>query len=195
MPQVNGHGADVLAIVEAAYRRHFETTPARASTSFVGVDPIEVLRYSNDTRDHYVSLGMSRYPMANPSEVVVDASTAPRAELLLVAAGRPDEMWRSLAILAAGPAVEGAVYVFGDRVDFGDPLCSGSRCTGGLLVAGPLEPIAVPGGADVTVMQLIPATAIELAWARVHGSEALRQRWQQAKTQLTDLARAPVDLT
>ena len=163
--------------------------------SFLGLDPIEILRYLDGNLDHYLSLGMSRHPMAEPSELVIAVEHAPRAELLLSAAGRPEPLWRNLAVLAAAPAVEGVVYQVGNRVDLGEPLCSGSRCTGGLLTAAALQPIAVPGAADVHVLRVLPATQTELAWARVHGSEALQQRWLTAGTDLTDLMRDPVDLS
>lgn len=185
---------DVLATVEAAYRQHFEVAPARASISFLGVDQIEILRYADEGRDQYLSLGMSRYPMADPAASVVDEATAPRAELMLSVTGRYDEVWRRVAILAAAPAVEGALYAPGNRVDLGEPWCPGSRCTGAVLDDSLLQPVAVPGIAAVLVLRLIPATQTELAWARVHGSEALRQRWQDTATDLTDLMRDPVGL-
>lgn len=191
---MTGAPPDLLQLVEAAYRQHFEIVPARASVSFLGVDPIEVLRYPDGTIDHYLTLGMSSYPMADPGDTVI-AAGAPRAELLLSAAGRPEQLWRTLAVLAAAPAVEGAVYQAGNRVDLEEPLCPGSRCTGGVLAASELQPIVVAGMADVQVLRVLPASATELAWARVHGSEQLRQRWQAAGTDLMDLMRQPVDLT
>jgi len=186
--------SDILPLVEAAYRQHFEVIPARASVSFLGLDPIEILRYPDGVVDHYLSLGMSRHPMSNPGEVVIAAETAPRAELLLSAAGRPEPLWRNLAVLAAAPAVEGAVYQVADRVDLGEPLCPGSRCTGGVLAAAELQPITVPGLAAVHVLRVLPATQTELAWARVHSSEQLQQCWLAAGTDLTDLLRDPVEL-
>jgi hypothetical protein len=186
--------AELLATVEAAYREHFEVAPARASVSFLGVEPIEVLRYADGERDHYLSLGLSRRPMSDPSAMVVDELAGPRAELLVTAVGRAEGLWQSLAVLAAAPAVEGAVYATGNRIDLGQPLCSGSRCTGGVLVPGPLHPIAVTGLSEIEVLQLVPATATELAWARVHGSEELRRRWLAASTDLIDLGRDPVGL-
>ena len=185
---------DVIDTVQAAYRQHFELAPARASVSFVGLEPIEVLRFPDGDFDHYVTLGMSRHPMADPSEVVVDAAGAPRAELLITASGRPDELWRSLAVLAAAPAVEAAVYAIGNRIDLTQPLCAGSRCTGGILAESGLEPIPAPGIADVLVFRLLPATQTELAWARVHGSEALRDLWADQASDLSDLFRDPVRL-
>lgn len=185
---------DILQLVEAAYRQHFEVAPARASVSFLGVAPIEILRYPDGVTDHYLSLGMSRHPMADPNDFVIQADSAPRAELLLSAAGRPEALWRTLAVLAAAPAVEGVVYQVGNRVDLGEPLCAGSRCTGGVLSATQLRPIEIPGLAAVRVLQVLPATQTELAWARVHGSEQLQQRWLTAGTDLTDLLRDPVAL-
>ena len=189
--------ADPAAItleVERAFREHFEVEPQRASVSFVGVAPIEILRYADDESAHYATLGMSSFPLVEPSELSIDPATAPRAELLLTVHRAPDAVWKSLAILAAAPAVEGAVYRLGGRVDLTEPLVPGSRCTGGLLVPSPLAPVVVSGFSEVEILQLLPATATELAWARIHGSEALIERWREADTPLTDLTRQAVDL-
>jgi len=199
---VDADDAGLLELVEAAYHRHFQLSSARASVSFVGVQPIPVLRFSEpeppagETQacTHYLSLGMCRYPMVDPSQVLTDDPSAPRAELLVSASGRPDELWRRLAVLAAAPAVEGAVYQPGGRLQLGEALITGSRCVGGVLAAGPLPPIACSGMADVQVLRILPATSTELAWARVHGSAALIQRWTGHGTRLHDLMRQPVDL-
>jgi hypothetical protein len=191
----------VLTRVEAAYHQHYETSAARASVSFVGVEPIEILRYELEGSpgerpvNDYLSLGMSRYPMTAPSATLVDPHSAPRAELLLSVLGRPDDVWRRLAVLAAAPAVESAVYQVGARVDLGEPWCSGSRCTGAVLTTGPLLPVQVPGMVEVAVLRLLPALPVELAWARVHGSDALVNRWSQAHTELRDLHRDAVELS
>ena len=187
--------SEVLSAVEAAYRQHFEVAPARASISFLGVEPIEVLRYGDGERDHYLSLGMSRYPMTDPAATIVEEGVGPRAELLVTAVGVAEGLWRNLAILAAAPAVEGAVYTVGNRIDIGQPLCTGSRCTGGLIAAGPLHPIPLAGVSDVEVLALLPATSTELAWARIHGSDELRRLWEAAGTNLIDLGRDAVPLS
>lgn len=203
---------DPLALVESAYRQHYETAPARASISFVGVESIEILRYQESgdqeppgqrrlagnspesVATSYLSLGMSRHPMIESSATVVDASAAPRGELLLSVLGCPDDVWRRLAVLAAAPAVESAVYRVGMRVELGEPWCAGSRCTGAVVVAGPLADIPVPGFRPVTIFRLLPAAPVELAWARVHGSESLLERWRSAGTELRDLYRDPAVL-
>lgn len=194
------HPIDILPLVERSYRRHYRLEPVRASVSFVGVEPIEVLRFQDEaqtgnvTITHYLSLGMSRYPMVDPSASVIEESTAPRAELLISAHGIVTDLWRQLAVLAASPAVEGAVYSRGTRVDLGQPLSSGSRCTGAVLADGPMPSIKVAGLADVAILQLLPATANELAWARVHGSDQLTQRWAESGTDLADMLRESVSL-
>ena len=57
---------------------------------------------------HYVSLGCSRHPMFDPTEMVTDALHGPRAEVVVALRGpSPKGLARSVAILAAAPAVEG----------------------------------------------------------------------------------------
>jgi hypothetical protein len=191
----------VLARVEAAYHQHYETSAVRASVSFVGVEPIEILRYEHrgssgeQLVSDYLSLGMSRYPMAPSSATVVDPLTAPRAELMLSVLGRPDDVWRRLAVLAAAPAVESVVYQVGARIELGEPWSSASRCTGAVLTAGPLSPVRMPGTADVAMLRVLPALPVELAWARVHGSDALVERWRESRTELRDLRRDAVELS
>lgn len=186
--------SELLGAVEAAYRQHFEVAPSRASISFLGVEQIEVLRYADGERDHYLSLGMARYPMTDPSAMVVEEGVGPRAELLVTAVGPVEGLWRNLAILAAAPAVEGAVYTAGNRIDLGEPLCAGSRCTGAVIAAGPLHPVPVMQVSDVEILQLLPATSTELAWARIHGSDELQRLWREAGTDLIDLKRDAVSL-
>lgn len=193
--------AALLALVEAAFDEHFGQRAARASISFVGVEPIDVLRYEPIPGETaYLSLGMSRRPMTSADESVADVS-GPRAELMLHlhdATTGTAEAWRSLAILAAAPAVEGVVYKAGMTVDLGQPLASGSRCTGAVVVAAPLAPVLItaaePHAADVAVLQLLPATSTELAWARVRGGGALQELWREQECDLLDLGRRGADL-
>ena len=79
-------------------------------------------------------------------------------------------------------------------VDLGAPIVAGSGCSGAVVVESPIADVMVEPG-PVRVLQLIPATSNEIAWSRVHGTPALRQRWAAASTDLLDLGRAGVDLT
>lgn len=182
---------DLLVLVDTALAEHFAQPAARASISFVGVEPIEVLRFEPIPGERaFVSLGMSRRPMTGAEELVQRAD-GPRAELMLHLHDPTDEfgdVWRSLAVLAAAPVVEGVVYSPGMTVDTGQPLASGTRCSGGVFVESPLGSLATPVG-PVDVLQLLPATSNELAWGRVQGSAALRERWTAQGIDLMDLTR------
>jgi hypothetical protein len=186
-----------LAGVDAALSRHFAQRPVRASVSFVGVAPLEVLRFEPIPGERaYVSLGMSRDPMHDPASAVLDDS-GPRAELMLHIRDAVDQhsaVWRQLAVLAAAPTVEGVVYADGVSVDTEQPLVAGSLCPGGVIVESPIAPIE-SSGATVAILQVLPASANELAWARVRGSGALRARWAEQETDLLDLTRDQVDLS
>jgi hypothetical protein len=185
-----------LDTVDAAFREHFGPSPLRASVSFVGVDPIEVLRFEPIPDERaYLSLGMSRHPMTASSAALQDTD-GPRAELLLHFRDGPDEfvdVWRQVAVLAAAPAVEGVVYSAGMTIDLGQPIAPGSRCTGALIIDSPVAVVESALG-PVRVLQAVPATSTELAWCRVRGSAALRERWAEHGTDLLDLARAAVPL-
>jgi hypothetical protein len=188
---------EVAPAVEPALREHFGQVPTRASVSFLGVEPIEVLRFEPIPDElAYLTLGMSRRAMVSAAEAVVSAA-GPRAELMLHLRD-PDaeygDAWRQLAVLAAAPAVEGVVYVAGMTVDLGEPLAAGSRCTGGLIAPSAIPPITTAAG-PVEILLVQPATATELAWCRVRGAAELQQRWADQGVDLLDLGRRAADLT
>lgn len=187
---------DVLGDVDRALREHFGQVPNRASVSFLGVEPIEVLRFEPVPDEvAYLSLGMSRRPMTAAADVVM-ATDGPRAELMLHVreSHRPyPDVWRHVAILAAAPAVEGVVYTVGMTVDLGQPIAAGSRCTGGVVVESAVAAINTSGG-SVAVLQVQPATSTELAWSRVHGTTALREQWAAQEIDLLDLGRGAMNL-
>ncbi|HZC53858.1 MAG TPA: suppressor of fused domain protein, partial [Mycobacterium sp.] len=85
------------------------------------------------------------------------------------------------------------VYSEGNSVDLGMPVASGSRCTGA-LVAAPILPTVVAGADEVQVLTLLPATSTEVAWCRVHGGDALRERWRSQAIDLLDLGRVSARL-
>jgi hypothetical protein len=189
--------AQVLGAVERALVERFGQLPQRASRSFLGVEPIDVLRFAPAPDERaYVTLGMARRPMTSPTATVTDVD-GPRAELLLMVRDPSDsaaDVWRHLAVLAAAPAVEGLVYRDGASVDLGRPLVPGSSCVG-IVAAAPAEvpPITTPEG-PVTILHALPATGAELAWCRARGTRALRDRWTAHRTDLLDLGRASVRL-
>jgi hypothetical protein len=187
----------VLTLVEAHLVAALGPDTGRAGVSFVGAERIDVLRFGPDGDGlvRYATLGMSRTPMVDPGAELV-AAHGPRAELLLSVHGAHDSALRRLAVLAASPAVEGLVISPGAGLDLGEPLWDGAPFTavlvgqpGGLVPDLPLE-----GDEPVTFLPLLPMTPNEAAWKRVHGAEALQERWLARGSDLRDPRRPEVTL-
>lgn len=210
----------MLARAEAALVAALGEPDARAAVTFVGADRIEVLRFlapdppAPEGRGEgapaaaggahgvvrYATLGMSAAPMHDPTAVLADPARGPRAELLLSlrpGAADTDAVLRPLAVLAAAPQVEGLVLAPGASLDLGQPLWPGAPFTS-VLVAEPgglVPDVALPEPLDpVRFHPLLPMTPNEAAWKRVHGAEALRERWLSHGVDLRDPARAGVSL-
>jgi hypothetical protein len=190
---------DVLLVeVEAHLVSVLGHDSGRAGVSFLGTERIDVLRFGPDPHGlvRYATLGMSRTPMGDPGLDVVLAD-GPRAELLLSVTGAQDTVLRRLAVLAASPAVEGVVIAPGAGLDLGEPLWDGARFTAVLVgqPGGLVPDLPVGEGLQpVRFLPLLPMTPNEAAWKRVHGAEALEQRWLEQGTDLRDPQRAEVPL-
>ena len=191
-------GDGVLLVVEAHLLTVLGQPTGRASVSFLGADPVDVLRFGPDSNGptRYVTLGMARAPMGDPGSDLV-APDGPRAELVLSVHTPHDTVLRRLATLAASPAIEGVVLAPGAGLDLGEPLWDGSRFTavlvgepGGLVADLPLE-----GRQPVRFLPVLPMTPNEAAWKRVHGAEALQERWLAQGRDLRDAGRPEADLS
>ncbi|MEU9164962.1 suppressor of fused domain protein [Streptomyces sp. NPDC048424] len=192
--------AEILALVEARLRSAFGDPDARAAVTFLGTDRIEVLRFAEGDLVRYATLGMSAHPMTDPTAVVADPVRGPRAELVLTVRGGlapTDKLLRPLAVLAASPQVEGLVVAPGASLDVGDPLWDGAPFSS-VLVAEPgglVEDLELDEPMDpVQFLPLLPMTANEAAWKRVHGAAALQERWLARGTDLRDPLRTAVAL-
>ncbi|MCF2529852.1 suppressor of fused domain protein [Yinghuangia soli] len=191
---------DPVPAVEAHLAAAFGEPSGRAGVTFVGVDPIELLRFGPDESGvvRYATLGMSRAPMTDPAAALADPVRGPRAELVLSVRGAQDSVLRPLAVLAASPQVEGLVVAPGASLDVGGPLWEGSAFTA-VLVAEPgglVADLALPEPAEpVRFLPLLPMTAAETAWKRVHGAEALQELWLKHGTDLRDPKRRAVPLS
>jgi hypothetical protein len=187
-------GDQVLLLVEAHLLSVLGQDSGRASVSFVGTDPVSVLRWGPD-RDgvvRYATLGMSRAPMSGGSELTTEG---PRAELLLSVRGVQDSALRRLAALAASPAVEGVVIGPGAGLDLGEPLWDGGRFTAVLVgEPGGLVPDLALEDDPVRFLPLLPMTSHEAAWKRVHGAAALEERWLDQGCDLRDPSRPAASL-
>lgn len=176
-------------------RAGIESDPDVASVTFLGTETIEVLRFRSGAGGltHYVSLGCSRRPMGDPTEILVDQLRGPRAEVVLRLRdpGHVTGIARSLAILAATPAVDGVVLAADALIDLGSPLWARPSelvpFTAVLLGRSdipdlPLEPPRDP----VNFLSATPITATEAAWVRLKGAEAMRQAWQNDGVDVLD---------
>ncbi|MFJ9247981.1 suppressor of fused domain protein [Streptomyces sp. NPDC101776] len=195
---------DVLALVEARLRTALGDPDARAAVTFLGTDRVEVLRFQDEKQDgtvvRYATLGMSAQPMSDPTVMLADPVAGPRAELVLSVRGGfadTDKVLRPLAVLAASPQVEGVIVAPGASLDVGEPLWPGAPFTS-VLVAEPgglVEDLELDEPLDpVRFLPLLPMTPNEAAWKRVHGAQALQERWLTNGTDLRDPSRKSVPL-
>lgn len=189
-----------LTAVSDHLRAHFATmgidgAPDVASVTFLGVERIDVLRFGPDHRAgletvyHYVSLGCSRYPMADGAAVVTDPVRGPRAEIALsLRVGAPaDGLARSIAVMAATPAVEGVVLGAGALVDLSGPLWTAAPFTAVLLGTSEIPELALQSPRDpVQFLSAVPVTQTEAAWVRLKGAEAMRQAWADDSVDVLD---------
>jgi hypothetical protein len=190
---------DVLAEVRAHLREHFARAgitdePDAASVTFLGTEKIDVLRFGPDgSQDvvHYVSLGCSRHPMFDPAEMVTDALHGPRAEVVVGLRGPPPTgLARSIAVLAAAPAVEGLMLEPDALVDLESPLWDSAPFTAFLLSRSDIDDVPLTAPLPpVTVLSATPITATEAAWVRLKGAEAMREAWEQDGVDVFDPAR------
>ncbi|MFE0511202.1 suppressor of fused domain protein [Streptomyces sp. NPDC058964] len=195
---------DVLPLVEARLTTALGEPDARAAVTFLGTDRIEVLRFQDSDQEgavvRYATLGMSAHPMTDPTAMLADPVEGPRAELFLsVRAGLADtdKVLRPLAVLGASPQVEGVVVAPGASLDTGEPLWPGAPFTSVLVgePGGLVEDLELDEPMDpVRFLPLLPMTPNEAAWKRVHGAQALQERWLASGTDLRDPGRGSVPL-
>jgi hypothetical protein len=142
---------------------------------------------------YYVSLGCSRHPMNDPTEILADPKRGPRAEIVLRLRdpGPATGIARSLAILAATPAVDGVVLTADALIDLGAPLWTwpSGRVPFTAVLLGrsdiPDLPLQSPRE-PVNFLSATPITATEAAWVRLKGADAMRQAWQNDGVDVLD---------
>lgn len=193
--------SDDLDRVREHVRRHFADVAAEPDTArvtFLGVEPIEVLRFGPgpDRMVHYVSAGCSRHPMGDPGQLVADPVHGPRAEIVvrLRSSGSDTGLARSLAAVAAAPVVEGVVLAPDGLIDLGGPLWTGPTgpvpFTAVLLGQSDIADLPQPEPREpVRFFSATPITATEAAWVRLKGAEAMREAWRSDGVDIFDPAR------
>jgi hypothetical protein len=118
--------------------------------------------------------------MTDAAAAVSDPLRGPRAEIVLsLRSVTPvSGLARSVAVVAATPAVDGVVLVSDALVDLSGPLWTAAPFTAVLLGNSeipdlPLDPPREP----VTFLSAVPITQTEGAWVRLKGAAAMRQAW------------------
>lgn len=192
---------EVLGRVRAGVLGHFGVEASgvdSASVTFLGVEPIEILRILDGDVVHYVTLGGSRHPMGDPTDISADPVRGPRAELVLTlraGAVATAGLVRTLGVLVATPAVEGVVLRPDALLDLGEPMFSGSPFTAVLLGDSDIPEVVLPEPADpVRYLTVTPVTATEAAWVRLRGAQALREAWAEAAIDVRDPGRGTAAL-
>lgn len=193
---------DVLAAVRDRLTEFYASVgitaePVGASVTFLGTERIEVLRYGPDPSFgvdggyHYVTLGCSRHPMLDPTEFATDPVRGPRAEVVVSLRGpTPAGLARSLAVVAAAPAVEGLVLAPDALVDLETPLFDGAPFTAFLLGDSGIGAVALEEPmSPVQLLSATPITPTEAAWVRLKGAAAMREAWQTDGVDVLDPAR------
>lgn len=178
----------VLTEVRAHLRGYFadagiDNEPDSASVTFLGVERIEVLRFGPDGDGvyHYVSLGCSRHPMGDPTALAADPLLGPRAEVVVSLRNTAPTtgLAKTVALLAATPAVDGVVLLPDALIDLGAPLWSPSPFTAVLLAHSDIPSVILDDPREpVSFLSATPISANEAAWVRLKGVEALREAWR-----------------
>ena len=157
-----------------------------ASVTFLGVEPIDVLRFGPDVLlgiegvNHHVSLGCSRHPMVEPTDMLAEPHRGPRAEVVVSLRGpTPTGLSQSIAVVAAAPAVEGLILVPDALIDLETPLWRASPFTAMLLGPSDIGEVLLPPPDDpVALLAATPITPTEAAWVRLKGADAMRDAWR-----------------
>ena len=166
-----------------------------ASVTFLGTEPLEVLRFGPDAEGvvRYATVGVSRRAMHPPTVTLADPVRGPRTELLLSLRPGRDQVLRSLAVLAATPDVEQVVLTAGVTLDLQTPLWPGARVSavllgepGGLVPDLDLTPVLGAEAEPVRFHPVLPMTGGEAALSRAKGAGLVQQLWLEAGTDLRD---------
>lgn len=188
----------VLDEVAAHLRAHYSRSgiaadPESASVTFLGVESLTVLRFGPDDDGvaHFVSLGCSRHPMTDPTAALADPLVGPRAEVVVSMRGRVGAgIARTVAVLAATPAVEGVVLQQDALLDLGAPLWDGAPFTAVLLSDSGIDALTLAEPSDpVTFLAAVPVTPTEAAWVRLKGADAMREAWRTDGVDVRDADR------
>lgn len=162
-----------------------------------GIKPIYVLEYSPPSDEYdwvYLTVGMSRLPMAAPAQI-----SDPRAELMAYSDRRYEELVDSLAGIAAYPFLHRTFLAQGHTIHGrdGQGIVAGSPLTDVYLTRPyyaeeGFEVIAHGDGTHTHVFWLIPIYPSERVFAAERGWKALEALFVEKDAPTSNLMRAPV---
>ena len=167
--------------------------------------PLRVLEFAPEPAEpaddpgdwRYFTIGASRRPMPYPADWT-GARPERHFELLLFARESHEELFRSLAALAAYPFALGTYLDVGHTIaGNGTGIVEGSPLTEILLLHPHFMPqdfyLRTQAESAVThILWVVPVYPAERAFARNQGDRALEARFAAAGTDAADLWRAPV---
>ena len=109
-----------------------------------------------------------------------EAARLARAEVVVsLRPPSPVGLAKSIAVLAASPAVEGLVLEPDALIDLEAPLFEAAPFRAFLLGDSAIDDVPLPEPMSaVRVLQATPITATEAAWVRLKGAEAMREAWR-----------------
>ena len=97
---------------------------------------------------------------------------------------------RSLAVIAATPAVDGVVLTDDLLVDLSAPLWEGAPFTAVLLGRSDIGDLELEPPRDpVRFLRAVPITGNEAAWVRLKGAAAMRAAWAEDQVDVADPGR------
>ena len=147
-------------------QRELGAVPQRASVTFLGAEPIDVLRFADVDAGclTYVTAGASRAPDGRPGRPQPRSGPGPArrgghaADTAREAGLR--NLHKALAMIAAAPMVEGLVLGPDALVDLGAPLWDGAPFTAVLLAQDELAPLELSAPAEaIPLLRAVPVTA------------------------------------
>jgi hypothetical protein len=175
-------------------REHYKTLwgqPSRSALFTLQRCRVEIYKWNEDSNPEevclYASIGASLHPL-------VAADPDHRIEVFTGMLPEQDAIAKPLSMLAMEPGLHRTNLVRGHTVIYPEPLWGGTKMSG-FLVLGPVPELIphleVSNGTHVEFLQVVPIFPSELRFKKLHGVDALIERWEDADVPFWDPGRAP----
>jgi hypothetical protein len=168
--------------------------PSRTARFQVDENSIEVYKWDAAVNPEQVALYAT---IGASSEPVAGQDPDHRLEFFIGLLPPKDDVASALAALGLYAQREGESLDHGHTVPSDGPLWAGTELNRFLVVrprTAVLEPIRLPNGQHVELLQAIPMYESELEYKRRHGTDGLLQRWEEASVPFWDPDRPATSL-